>query len=111
MAKDRRALKWMENELRNHKAQHAESEAEQIASDTDMQLLREHATKLATGDPHGKFTKYIKIVHSAVATNNVMVRRDSKESGLCPCCGGKTETLHHVVSVAACTFVKSCALD
>ena len=84
MAKERRALKWMEGELRNHKAEHAENDAEQIASNTDMQLLREHATMLAK---HGKFTKYIKIIHSAVATNNIMVRRDSKESGLCPCCG------------------------
>ena len=68
---------------------------EQIASNTDIQLLREHATKLAT---HGKITKYIKIVHSAVATNNVMVRRDNKESGLCPCCGKRPETLHHLVA-------------
>ena len=95
MAKERRALKWMEKELQNHKAEHAENEAEQIASNIDMQLLREHATKLAT---HGKFTKYIKIVHSAVATNNVMVRRDRKESGLCPCCGEKPETLHHLMT-------------
>jgi len=102
LAKERRALKWMENELRNHKAEHAENEAEQIANNTDMQLLREHATKLAT---HGKFTKYIKIVHSAVATNNVMVRRDSKESGLCPCCGKKPETLHHIM--AECEELKS----
>ena len=92
MAKERRALKWMEEELRNHKAEHAANNAEQIANNTDMQLLREHATMLAK---HGKFTKYIKIIHSAVATNNIMVRRDSKESGLCPCCGKKPETLHH----------------
>ena len=95
MAKERRALKWMEEELRNHKAEHAENDAEKIASNTDMQLLREHATMLAK---HGKFTKYIKIIHSAVATNNIMVRRDSKESGLCPCCGKKPETLHHLVA-------------
>ena len=89
------ALKWMEEELQNHKAEHAESAIKQIASNTDMQLLREHATTLAK---HSKFTKYmyIKIVHSTVATNNVMVRRDSKESGLCPCCGEKPETPHHL---------------
>ena len=95
MAKERRALKWMETELRTHKAEHAENDAERIAYNTDMKLLREHATMLAK---HGKFTKYIKIVHSAVATNNVMVRRNSKESGLCPCCGNKPETLHHLVA-------------
>ena len=45
-----------------------------------------------------EITKYIKIVHSAVATNNVMVRRDNKESGLCPCCEKRPETLHHPVA-------------
>ena len=36
---------------------------------------------------------------------NVMVRRDSKESGLCPCCGKKPETLHHIM--AECEELKS----
>ena len=95
MAKERRALKWIEGELQNHRAEHATEEVEQIAKNTDMQLLREHATALAK---HGKFTKYIKIVHSAVATNNVMARRNSTNSGLCPCCGKKPETLHHLMA-------------
>ena len=69
MAKERRALKWIERELSNHRAEHATENVEQIANNTDMQLLREHATALAK---HGKITKYIKIIHSAVATNNVM---------------------------------------
>ena len=95
MAKERRALKWMERELINHRAEHATENVEQIAKNTDMQLLQEHATALAK---HGKFTKYIKIVHSAVATNNVMTRRSSANSGLCPCCGKKPETLHHLMA-------------
>ena len=60
-----------------------------------MQLLREHTTALAK---HGKFTAYIKIIHSAVATNNVMVRRDTSITGMCPCCGKTAETLNHIIS-------------
>ena len=37
-------------------------------------------------------------VHSAVATNNVMVRRNREISGLCPCYGRKPETQHHLIT-------------
>ena len=95
MAKERRAQEWIVRELQGHRAKHAKSKDEQIAAETDMQLLREHTTTLAK---HGKFTAYIKIIHSAVATNNVMVRRDTSASGMCPCCGKTAETLNHIIS-------------
>ena len=95
MAKERRALNWITKELHNHRAEHAGEDIEQIAISTDTKLLTEHATALAK---QGKFTKYIKIVHSAVATNNIMARRNNANSGLCPCCEKKPETLHHLMA-------------
>ena len=99
MAKERRAMDWMERELVNHASAHATKTPKEMANCTDMQLLREHITALAK---HGKVTKYIKIVHSAVATNNVLTSRDQTESGLCPCCQNVPETLHHILAECTC---------